>query len=266
MRLTPSRVSPETYPIAATATAPAYDFEEDPEKAEAPVAQTAQSGQQTLFSAPALDPRVIPFDSLTSPAEREAIRTRAADFLRPAPLRHGKVEVKRAKSKRAQSADQRRLEFLGQQEVLSPPQTHIICDALVAPVMLRAQAALVDLLLIACGCVFGFAFFLFEGGALQADKHVLPFFAAAVMTVAVSYKLLWAFAGRDSIGMQAMRLRLVDFDGNPPGRERRYVRQFSSFVSFLAAGVGLIWSLVDEDALTWHDHMSSTFPTISSEQ
>jgi hypothetical protein len=25
--------------------------------------------------------------------------------------------------------------------------------------------------------------------------------------------------------------------------------------------LGMLWALVDEEALTWHDHMSKTFPT-----
>ena len=29
-----------------------------------------------------------------------------------------------------------------------------------------------------------------------------------------------------------------------------------------SAGLGLLWSLADEESLTWHDHMSKTFPTI----
>jgi hypothetical protein len=29
--------------------------------------------------------------------------------------------------------------------------------------------------------------------------------------------------------------------------------------------MGLIWALVDEDSLTWHDHISSTFPTLADE-
>jgi hypothetical protein len=32
-------------------------------------------------------------------------------------------------------------------------------------------------------------------------------------------------------------------------------------VSFIAAGIGLLWALVDEERLTWHDYMSKTFPT-----
>ncbi|MBV8551934.1 MAG: RDD family protein [Acidobacteriaceae bacterium] len=267
VRSTPSRISPATYPIAATATARAYDFDtaEETRPAAPPAAEPPQPGQQPLFANAVAEPRVIPFDSLTSPAEREAIRSRAAEAARPTPLRNAKVEVRHARAKRVQSADQRRLDFLGQEEVLSQPQTHIICDAPVAPPAMRVQAALIDGLLMAAGCVFGVALFLFEGGNIPADKHLLPFLLAAFVTVPVLYKLLWTFAGRDSIGMQSAGLHLVDFDGNPPSRDRRYQRLFGSFISFLAAGIGLVWALVDEDSLTWHDHMSSTFPTIWSE-
>ena len=36
-------------------------------------------------------------------------------------------------------------------------------------------------------------------------------------------------------------------------------------IALLAAGIGMLWALVDEDGLTWHDHISGTFPTIVSE-
>jgi uncharacterized RDD family membrane protein YckC len=65
--------------------------------------------------------------------------------------------------------------------------------------------------------------------------------------------------------MRCAGLRLVDFDGNPPSPGRRYQRLVGSILSVLAGGMGLIWALVDEERLTWHDHISSTFPTIVSE-
>ena len=47
---------------------------------------------------------------------------------------------------------------------------------------------------------------------------------------------------------------------------RRYQRLLGSMISVLAGGMGLIWVFLDQDCLTWHDHISSTFPTISSER
>jgi uncharacterized RDD family membrane protein YckC len=107
--------------------------------------------------------------------------------------------------------------------------------------------------------------FYYAGGVISLDRHTLPFLLIALATVPLFYKLLWVFAGRDSLGMQRAGLRLVDFDGNPPSQQRRYARLFGGFVSLLAAGIGLVWAFVDEDSLTWHDHISSTFPTFAND-
>ncbi len=220
-------------------------------------------GQQSLFATPLSERRVIPFGSLTTPTERESIRLRAAELPRPAPVKTAKVEVRRARSRAARSADQPRLDFQGREEVLSHPQSNIICDAPVAPIGLRTRAAVVDAAVMAAASAFGVALFLFGGGQFSFDKHVLPFFVLALVTIPLSYKLLWTFVARDTPGMHWAGLRLVDFDGNPPSQSRRYQRLFGSILSLLAGCIGLIWAFVDEDALTWHDHISATFPTIA---
>lgn len=261
MRNTPSRGA--SYPVAATAVAHAYDYDEkQAPQAERFIQSAPDSEQQPLFSTLVNEPRVISFDTLASPAEREAIRARAAEVARPAPVRHAKVEVRRARPKGTRAGDQRTLEFQGQEEVLSPPLADIICDAPVAPPALRVESALIDSAIVGFGCGFVIACYLYAGGSLLPDKHGLLFLLAVLATVPVAYKFLWTWAGRDSIGTQAAGLVVVDFDGNPPSRERRYYRTFGSVLSLLAAGIGLIWALVDEDSLTWHDHISSTFPTV----
>jgi len=267
IRNTPSRVSPATYPIAATATAPAYDFYPEDEAEQSPQLKVVSSpAQQALFTGAAPDSRVIPFDSLTTEAGRRSIQARFAGIIRPAPFSAEKVEVRRARANKNGSATQRHLELFGQEEVLSQPQSNIICDAPVAPAALRIQAGLIDASLMGAGCaVAALVFRLCTGGGFVLDKHVLPFLAAALITIPLFYRLLWAFAGRDSLGMRLTGLRLVDFDGNPPSQERRYHRIFGSILSVLAAGMGIAWSFVDQDCLSWHDHISSTFPTVISE-
>ena len=269
VRTTPPRISPETYPIAATATAPAYDYRPQAAAiAEQPLGAAAV-GQHALFSVPVSDPRVIPFDSLTSQAQRESIRARAAEIARPAPVKTEKIEAPRARPKpsvKTRTANQRRLDFPGQEQVLAPPQSSIICDAPVAPVSLRVQAALVDGVLVAIAWSLAAALFRFLGGQLVPDKHIAPFLLLAIATVPFAYKLLWTFAGRDTLGMRSAGLQLVDFDGNSPSQVRRYQRLLGNLLSFLAAGLGMVWVLVDEDGLAWHDHISSTFPTIVSEE
>jgi hypothetical protein len=53
----------------------------------------------------------------------------------------------------------------------------------------------------------------------------------------------------------------VNFDGQTPTRAQRFYRTASGFLSLMAGGIGLLWGLVDEETLTWHDHISKTFPT-----
>lgn len=265
VRSTPQRISPDRFPIAGAATAVAYRYAAQPEEVADDAPQVVDaSGQQALFQAPA-DPRVIPFDSLTSPSERASIRARAAEFERPTPVKAGKVGVRHARNRSKQSADQRRLDFQGEEAFLALPKSDIICDAPVATVGLRAEAAAVDAFFMAAGSVIGLCMFYYAGGVISLDRHTLPFLLIAVATVPLFYKLLWVFAGRDSLGMQRAGLRLVDFDGNPPSQQRRYARLFGGFVSLLAAGIGLVWAFVDEDSLTWHDHISSTFPTFAND-
>jgi uncharacterized RDD family membrane protein YckC len=267
VRSTPARISPNSYPIAATATARAYDFSTDSEPQSDPYPAVVEAdGQQAFFKEPIADARVIPFASLTSPAERQSIRARAAEIERPAPVRTEKIQLRHARPAKTRSVDQPRLDFQGHEEPLSRPQSHIICDAPVAPCILRMEAAAFDAALVATAWVFGAAFFTLAGGTIVLDSHSVPFLLLAMSTVPLFYKLLWAFAGTDTPGMRHSGLRLVDFDGNPPTRSDRYERVLGSILSFLAAGIGLVWSFVDEDQLTWHDHISSTFPTVVNER
>ena len=64
-------------------------------------------------------------------------------------------------------------------------------------------------------------------------------------------------------GLEVCRLmRLtVRADGRNPNREQRVYRMAAGCLSVMAAGLGLMWALVDEESLTWHDHISKTFPT-----
>ncbi len=208
---------------------------------------------------------MVSFQDFASPVERESFRTRAGDFARPEPIKQTKVEVRHARPRKKTSADQQTLDFFGAEEVVRLPQSHIICDAPVAPYSLRIQAAIIDGLIMQAGMALILGGFAYAGGLSMLDKQSLLALLAALMTVPVFYKTMWAFVNRDSFGTAVVGLTIVDFDGNPPSQSRRYQRLLGSFVSVLAGGIGLIWALVDEDSLTWHDHISSTFPTLLDE-
>jgi uncharacterized RDD family membrane protein YckC len=67
----------------------------------------------------------------------------------------------------------------------------------------------------------------------------------------------WSGHGR-TLGMQSWRLRIETFDGRKPGIGRSSIRFFAALLSWLPAGLGFWWQLVDRDALTWHDRLSGT--------
>lgn len=137
----------------------------------------------------------------------------------------------------------------------------IYCDARVASLEHRGLAAFVDctLVALALGAFVG-TLYAFGGEVVFSRQSVPVYIAVAAITVFL-YRLLWCLGNGDSPGMRAMQLHLVDLDGRRPDRRKRFLRLFSGWLSVLAAGLGLFWALADEESLTWHDHISQTFPT-----
>jgi len=137
----------------------------------------------------------------------------------------------------------------------------IYCDAPVALPVHRLMAAAFDasMILIALG-VFLAIFFL-SGGQIVLSGQNVPLFLAVALVLALFYRFLWCLADGDTPGMRFAGLRLVNFDGRRPDREQRTLRQVANLLSVGSAGLGLVWTLVDEENLAWHDHISKTFPT-----
>ncbi len=180
-------------------------------------------------------------------------------------------ESKKARAKRRTTArpprrmpdPQQNLEFVSAQvDLRKRPEERIDCDAPVAVPTHRLMAAAVDGGVILFGVLlFSGAFWSLGGGELELRDMM---YALLVIWVAVAalYKGLWCAAESDSLGLRAVGLRLVDFDGRAPSRKVRLIRAASGMMSLAAAGMGLLWTLVDEEHLTWHDHISKTFPTV----
>ena len=114
-------------------------------------------------------------------------------------------------------------------------------------------------------CLVGFAVFMavlyFGGVEFRADKIALGIYGGAFAGVFLLYRLVYCFAEADSFGLQFSRLKLLNFDGQEPTRRQRFTRIGGGVVSLISAGMGLFWTAVDEERLSWHDHISQTFPT-----
>jgi uncharacterized RDD family membrane protein YckC len=262
LHLASPRSAPETsYPTTAAATALALESLPGGQPlSAAPLPRTSPNYQPSLFRDAAYRdgvavPKVVPIPMLTPmrpPARTENPSRRA----RPAAPR----------SPRRDHDSQQSLDFYAAQANQSSAlgtEVHavIYCDAPVALPAHRMIAAAFDMsmVLIAVGLFLG-VFFL-SGGMLMLSQQNAPFLISVAALLGIFYRFLFVLGNGETPGMRFAGLRTVNFDGRSPDRDQRAFRQVSSLLSFLSAGLGLVWALVDEENLTWHDHISKTFPT-----
>ncbi len=264
----------------ATSTAPALELLSNSGAAAAAAPALAPQPveipeiQPSLFRDVPNAPKVIPIPTLTPMRPREnpeLAREWAKEERRreESAQRKRSVRPPRSASKSGPRSDsQQALDFYGVNNgaaLNAPAQAVIYCDAPVATPTHRVIAAAIDSMIL----LFGLGLFFLVFWAISASQSVaLPvtgqsgiclLVIAAVLSV--FYRFLCCVGNGDTPGMHFAGLRLIDFDGRVPDRERRGMRQIAGALSIISAGLGLVWALVDEENLTWHDHISKTFPT-----
>jgi uncharacterized RDD family membrane protein YckC len=133
----------------------------------------------------------------------------------------------------------------------------------VAPSAQRMLAECVDTLLVLMGvALFGFTASKLGAASLFSDKRAL-LGAGVLVTGAfwIIYKYLFLVRSGVTPGMQAGRLKLVNFEGERPRRSSRRHRAMAMVISAFPLGLGLLWSFVDTETLCWHDRISKTYLT-----
>jgi uncharacterized RDD family membrane protein YckC len=192
--------------------------------------------QQPLF-------RVIPFDSIALP-RKEA----------PA-------QARRRPAKREPDPNQGDLGFPveSQPAPAAAPKPAVQCKAAVAPLSSRAAAVTLDLVFVLAAFGVFLALVRVVTGVFPRGRTALIVYAAVFALLFLWYKLLACLLGRSSPGTGIAGLSLLQFDGRPASRQRRLLRLASGCISVLPLGIGLLWSIFDEEHLTIHDHMTETF-------
>jgi uncharacterized RDD family membrane protein YckC len=140
-------------------------------------------------------------------------------------------------------------------------EASIYCDAPVATLTHRLLAGVIDFSLILLGYLLCISSYAYMGGGIPMNRIGLIIFAAAFVLIAMFYGLLWVLGNGETPGMQWTRLSLTNFDGQELERSQRLARYLGTCLSVATCGCGLLWALVDEENLTWQDHISKTFPT-----
>jgi uncharacterized RDD family membrane protein YckC len=245
----------------ANALAPTLMLSEDTAEFQALTIQTParHNVQPTLFVNPPKN--IIPFDR----RERQAVPKAEA----PQPMvpqqaaQQQRIQVRKPA---APSDMQGRLDFVPVstqkiRKLKTDVDAQVFCDQPVATPTHRLVASAIDGSLILFG--FGVLVTMVEmlGGSFGAGELQWIGLAATLGLVSMFYGLIWAIAGRETAGMQYTDLQLITFDGFQLDARSRALRFASTWLSFCSGGLGLLWAVADEESLTWHDHISKTFPT-----
>lgn len=95
-----------------------------------------------------------------------------------------------------------------------------------------------------------------SAGAQQVlDPQLVQVLTA--LSITGFFSVFWLHSGQ-TLGMQAWRIQLVDFDGNTPSLGKALIRCLGATLSFACLGLGYLWCLVDRRHRYWHDYLSHT--------
>ena len=253
----------------ALATATLQDTLQDGDTREFPPIAAEPAAQTALFAN--LSQKVIPFDQI----QRHATARLGVPPQVEEPLqRREPAEPKRAPAKRAAArktagppVEQASLDFIPAaparaRKLKTDVDAQVFCEQPVATPMHRFIASAIDAAII----LIAFGLLLTEvdalGGSLGQGRTFWMALAGVLALVSLFYGLIWAIAGRETAGMRVTDLQLITFDGFPLDSRSRALRFASAWLSFCSGGLGIVWAVADEENLTWHDHISKTFPTV----
>jgi uncharacterized RDD family membrane protein YckC len=131
-----------------------------------------------------------------------------------------------------------------------------------SPSLLRRLAAMVydTLLVIALVAVVNAVALIVvvrvTGGEQQVlNAHLVQLLTA--LSIVGFFSLFWIKNGQ-TLGMQAWRIKLVDFSGAPPSFGKSLLRCCGASLSAACLGLGYLWCLVDRKKRYWHDYLSRT--------
>jgi len=248
------------YPVAGAA-APAFETlpggrQTPSEPAPANPAAPPDGGfQPSLFRDSTPGPRIMPVPMLTP-------RPQAGERRTPRPPVRRNPDSQQSLDFLSPSYQDARQDARQESHPLGTEVEAVIyCDAPVALPVHRLMAVAVDGSMIAVAVGLFLMIFCLSGGEIVVSQRSALLAAVVVGVVVFLYRLLWCLGNGDTPGMRFAGLRLVNFDGRPPDRDQRLLRLGASMLSLASAGLGLVWALVDEESLTWHDHISKTFPS-----
>lgn len=123
----------------------------------------------------------------------------------------------------------------------------------------RRSAAFIDIacLFFAYGAFL--ALFSSLGGQFTLSKLSAAVYAVTASIVYFQYFALFTIFGGTTPGMIFRGLQVASFTGDQPTPRQMLLRSLGYVLSAGTLFLGFFWAWWDEDALTWHDRLSSTY-------
>lgn len=97
------------------------------------------------------------------------------------------------------------------------------------------------------------------GGQFTFSKLSAAVCIATFVIVYLQYFALFTVFGGTTPGMMLRGLHVASFSGETPTPRQMLLRSAGYMLSAGTFFVGFLWSMWDEDALTWHDRLSRTY-------
>ncbi len=196
----------------------------------------------------------LPFAGGDASRESDAAGARRAEPFgsaqgRPRPHRRVDIEI---------AVLQPALDFTSGDDPTALPASALVP---VAELSERARAGWFDTVFL----IASYAGFLFLfgslGGQFSLGKYDAAVYAVTFFLFYVQYFSLFTSLNGSTPGMRMSGLRVVSFDGSEPSTGQLLWRSFGYLVSAGTLCLGFLWSLWDEDHLTWQDRISQTYVT-----
>ena len=147
------------------------------------------------------------------------------------------------------------------QQTSAPPGDHIELPFQAIALAQRLYSGLVDCALVAAAAGLFGAIVYKMLPKLALTKPVMLTAAAVPVLLWAVYQYILTVYGGNTAGMRVAGICLSTFKGTRPRRRHRRSRVIGLYFSTASLLMGLLWALVDVDALCWHDRTSRTYLT-----
>ena len=132
-----------------------------------------------------------------------------------------------------------------------------------APFGRRMMATMVDTALI-LALFIGVTFLIASKFDHLPGKHLSEVLAVfAILGLAALYEWFFLTFAKVTPGMRYAQLSLCTFDEQIPSATQIKGRLKALLISVLPVGLGMLWSIFDEDQMSWHDRLSKTYLRLS---